>query len=114
MRERLDESFSYDYYSHMKKANVSQAKSGLSRYLNDVQRGETVLIFDRDRLVARLEPVNNADVPEAERMNFLVKSGIALAPRRRLEIGAFLDLPRPRLPRDASAVEAVVRDRDDR
>jgi antitoxin (DNA-binding transcriptional repressor) of toxin-antitoxin stability system len=77
-----------------------------------VQRGETVLIFDRDRLVARLEPVSNADLPDADRIKGLVKTGIALAPRRRLDLGAFLALERPVLPRGASAAEAVVRDRD--
>ena len=40
---------------NMKKASVSEAKSRFSGYLNDVKRGETVLIFDRDRLVARRE-----------------------------------------------------------
>jgi len=97
----------------MKKVNVSQAKSGLSRYLNDVQRGETVLIFDRDRLVARLEPVNRADIPDEERVAELVRSGVAFAPRRPLDLGAFLARQRPRLPRGANAMEALVRDREE-
>ncbi len=98
----------------MKRASVSQAKSHFSSYLNDVARGETVLIFDRDKLVARLEPVSHADVPDAERVKALVKSGVASAPRRRLDAGAFLRRPRPRLPKGASGPATLVKDRDTR
>ncbi len=98
----------------MKKANVSEAKSGLSRYLNDVQKGETVLIFDRDRLVARLEPVSSADLPDADRIKELVRAGVALVPRKLLDVGAYLKLARPTLPVGVSAAQEVVRDRDAR
>jgi len=97
----------------MKKANVSQAKSGLSRYLSDVQRGETVLIFDRDRLVARLEPVSRGDIPDSDRIQELVKLGIAIAPRRQLDVDAFLAQPGLQLPPGVSATEAVIRDREE-
>lgn len=97
----------------MKKANVSQAKSGLSRYLGDVQRGETVLIFDRDRLVARLEPVSRGDIPYPDRVKELVKSGIATAPKRRLDVDSFLAQPGLRLPPGVSAAEMVVREREE-
>ncbi len=95
----------------MKKASISEAKSKLSSYLNDVQRGETVLIFDRNRLVARLEPATSADVPDAERVMTLVQSGIASAPRRATDIRAFLARPRPRLSRGASGSGTLVRER---
>lgn len=98
----------------MKRASVSEAKSHFSGYLNDVERGETVLIFDRDRLVARLEPASQADVSDAERVKVLVKSGIASAPRHRFDAGAFLKRPRPRLPKGASGTAAVMKDRDSR
>ena len=69
---------------------MSEAKSHFSSYLNEVQRGETVLIFDRDRLIARLEPVDNADIPDADPVKALVRSGVASAPRHQLDISAFL------------------------
>lgn len=109
---RLDQLRPDDHIGHMKRANVSQAKSRLSSYLNDVQRGETVLIFDRDRLVARLEPVAAADIPESERVKALIKAGAASAPRRQLDVGAFLARPRPQVPAGASAVNALIRDRE--
>jgi antitoxin (DNA-binding transcriptional repressor) of toxin-antitoxin stability system len=95
----------------MKKANISEAKSKLSSYLNDVQRGETVLIFDRNRLFARLEPVTSADVPDADRVMALVRSGIASAPRGRPDVRAFLGRARPRLSHGASGSATVVRER---
>lgn len=98
----------------MKRTNVSEVKSHFSSYLNEVQRGETVLIFDRDRLVARLEPVSNADIPDADRVKMLVKSGVASAPRHQLDVGAFLRRLRPRLPEGATGAGTLVRDPDAR
>ncbi|MGO9308342.1 MAG: type II toxin-antitoxin system Phd/YefM family antitoxin [Spirochaetia bacterium] len=96
----------------MKKINISQAKSNLSRYLKDVERGETVLIFHRDKPVARLEPVNWADVPGEDRIRELVRLGIAKAPKRKLNVKAFLAMPGPRLDPGVAA-RAVVQDREE-
>jgi len=98
----------------MKRASVSEAKSHFSSYLNDVERGETVLIYDRNRLVARLEPARHADLPDAERVKALVTSGVASAPRRGLDVRSFLKRTRPRLPQAVSATEALIKDRDSR
>ena len=73
-----------------------------------------MLIFDRDRLVARLEPVSNADIPDADRIKDLVRAGIALAPRRRLDLGAFLALERPVLPPGVRSADVVAQERDGR
>jgi antitoxin (DNA-binding transcriptional repressor) of toxin-antitoxin stability system len=97
----------------VKKVNVSQAKSNLSRYLKDVQRGETVLIFDRDRPVARLEPVNRADIPDEDRIRDLVKRGVLIAARRRPDVDAFLSLPRPKLPPGVSATQMIIQEREE-
>jgi antitoxin (DNA-binding transcriptional repressor) of toxin-antitoxin stability system len=96
----------------MKRASVSQVKSRLSAYLKDVQRGETVLIFDRDRPVARLEPVNRKDIPDDERIKELVRLGILTAPKGRLDVKAFLAMPGPRIPEEV-AVRAVIQDREE-
>jgi antitoxin (DNA-binding transcriptional repressor) of toxin-antitoxin stability system len=48
----------------MKKANVSELKNRLSHYLRLVRGGQSVLVYDRDRLVARLEPVTEAEVDD--------------------------------------------------
>jgi antitoxin (DNA-binding transcriptional repressor) of toxin-antitoxin stability system len=95
----------------MKRASVSQVKSRLSAYLKDVQRGETVLIFDRDRPVARLEPVNRKDIPDDERTRELVRLGIVTAPKGRLDVKAFLAMPG--LPPGVDAVRAVLEEREE-
>ena len=45
------------YYGHMKKASVSDLKNQISRYLDYVKQGETVLVLDRTVPVAELKPV---------------------------------------------------------
>jgi antitoxin (DNA-binding transcriptional repressor) of toxin-antitoxin stability system len=45
------------YYGHMKKASVSDLKNQISRYLDYVKHGETVLVLDRRIPVAELKPV---------------------------------------------------------
>jgi antitoxin (DNA-binding transcriptional repressor) of toxin-antitoxin stability system len=45
------------YYGHMKKASVSDLKNQISRYLDYVRHGETVLVLDRRVPVAELKPV---------------------------------------------------------
>jgi len=37
-------------------ARISELKNRLSHYLGRVRRGETVLVLDRDRVIARIEP----------------------------------------------------------
>lgn len=49
------------YYSHMKRASVSELKNQLSRYLDYVRQGETVTVLDRKVPVAELRPVPNSD-----------------------------------------------------
>ncbi|HVP18723.1 MAG TPA: hypothetical protein VMU36_06980 [Spirochaetia bacterium] len=97
----------------MRRASISEAKSRFSSCLKDVKRGETVLIFDRGKQVARLEPVNIADLPEEDRMGDLVSAGLASAPRRKLDVKAFLSWPRPRLPKGVKAAKEVVQQRND-
>jgi antitoxin (DNA-binding transcriptional repressor) of toxin-antitoxin stability system len=41
----------------MKRAKIAELKNNLSRYLQHVKSGGTVLVLDRDQPVARLVPV---------------------------------------------------------
>jgi antitoxin (DNA-binding transcriptional repressor) of toxin-antitoxin stability system len=45
------------YYGHMKKASVSDLKNQISRYLDYVKHGGTVLVLDRQIPVAELKPL---------------------------------------------------------
>lgn len=51
---------SHGYVIAMKKAMISELKNRLSHYLQFVRKGQPVLVYDRDRLIARIEPVRQA------------------------------------------------------
>ena len=59
----------------MKKAKVAELKNGLSRYLAHVKRGGTVLVFEREQLVARIVPVTN-DRSSDDRLADLERRGV--------------------------------------
>lgn len=43
----------------MHEVNISELKNRLSHYLRIVRRGESVLVLDRRRVIARIEPVRD-------------------------------------------------------
>ena len=61
----------------MKKVSISEAKNGLSALIDQVKAGKSIVILDRGRPVARLEPVANRG---DERMAQLVRDGIVRPP----------------------------------
>ncbi len=89
---------------------MSEAKNGLSALLDEVRRGETVLITRRGKPVARIESCQATGLArkgEAE----LVQAGIADPPRARLDVERFLAAAAPRLPDGQSASRLVVAER---
>ena len=62
----------------MRSATISEAKNGLSALLDRVRHGETVVITDRHRPVARLVPVPAADPgdPDEGRLARLERAGV--------------------------------------
>ncbi|MGE5412879.1 MAG: type II toxin-antitoxin system Phd/YefM family antitoxin [Syntrophomonadaceae bacterium] len=44
----------------MKNARISELRDGLSEYLARVREGETILVYDRDTPIARIEPIGGA------------------------------------------------------
>jgi prevent-host-death family protein len=73
----------------MKRASISEAKNRLSAYVDRVRGGETILITDRGRPVARLAPLEpGTQAHQDARLAELVRRGIIRvgrkAPPRRL------------------------------
>jgi len=96
----------------MKVATISQTKNGLSALLDRVRQGDTILITDRSRPVARLEPVASAEDagPDDGRLARLERAGvIRRAARRRLS--EILRVPPPAPVPGADAVAALIRER---
>jgi prevent-host-death family protein len=94
----------------MKIATISQAKNHLSQLISRVKRGETVLILERDRPVARLVPIDAASGDDDERLMELERRGVL----RRAALGPLQKLPPPiRLPEGVSVLEALLQERDE-
>ena len=94
----------------MKKASITEAKNNLSALIDSVKGGSPVLIVDRGRPVARLEPVTGHRADDDHRLARLVREGIVRPPRG----GTPKDVlggKRPRVRKGASAVRALLDER---
>jgi prevent-host-death family protein len=54
------------YTEAMSVVKVSDLKNRLSHYLRQVRRGESVLISDRNRVIARIDPAGDAPSSEID------------------------------------------------
>ncbi len=93
----------------MKSATITQAKNGLSALLDLVRAGQTVVITDRGRPVARLEPAVSADDAEG-RLLRLERSGTLRVGSAAPPVG-LARRPAPRAKPGASAVAALLEER---
>jgi prevent-host-death family protein len=93
------------------RASISQAKNQLSALIDRVRRGETVLIEDRGVPVAQLQPVAAGAEADRARTTRLVRAGIVRPAKSKAP--AALGGPGPRLTNGASAVAAVLAERDE-
>ena len=81
----------------MKRASISEAKNGLSALLEEVRRGEAVLLTHRGNPVARIESYQATEPTAREAEAELVRRGVADPPRTPLDVERFLAKPVPRL-----------------
>ena len=97
----------------MKKASITEAKNHLSALIDGLKKGSPVLIVDRGRPVARLEPVMTLGEGEQDgRLLRLIREGIVRPGRAALANSLFTAQP-PRPKRDASAVATLLAERRD-
>ena len=95
----------------MKKVSITEAKNNLSALIDGLKGGSPVLIVDRGRPVARLEPVTTGLDGEPDgRLSRLVRSGI-VRPRRAAPPPALLSHQPPRAKAGASALDALLEER---
>jgi prevent-host-death family protein len=96
----------------MKKVSITEAKNRLSALIDSLKGGLPVLIVDRGRPVARLEPVTsggNGDEQEG-RLSRLIREGVVRPGHVPLSRSLFTDRP-PRLTSGTSAVAALIEER---
>ena len=95
----------------MKKASITEAKNNLSALIDGLKNGSPVLIVDRGRPVARLEPVVRHPRSNDEgRLERLVRDGL-VQPARTVLPKPLLGTPPPRAKGSASAVRALIDER---
>ena len=98
------------YNGSMKRASITEAKNNFSALVDRVKAGSSVLIVDRGRPVARLEPVAGSGHGSDGRLAELIRAGIVRPAREPLPAG-FFDRPLPRAKRGASVLAALLAER---
>ncbi len=95
----------------MKIASITEAKNNLSALIDGLKNGSPVLICDRGRPVARLEPAFRGDEgADQGRLERLVRDGL-MRPSRTSELPAALAKRPPRPKAGTSIVDAVIAER---
>lgn len=89
---------------------ISIVKNNLSSLVREVQQGETIIITDHGRPVARLEPMEALAHDDA-RLRALVDDGLVALPRKAADAG-ILDLPMPSVVAGPSAVDYLLEERE--
>ena len=96
----------------MKVASITETKNQLSALLERVRQGETILIMDRNRPVARLEPVSSGDerVDPDGRLALLERSGVIRRGSGKL-CRRIADSRPPKIGKGASVLAALLEER---
>ena len=67
----------------MKNARISELRDKLSEYLAGVRKGESVIVYDRDTPIARIDPIAPAAGDTPEFVLEAYRRGIATPPKIR-------------------------------
>jgi prevent-host-death family protein len=95
----------------MRSVSVSEAKNNLSAILREIRGGATILITDRGVPVARLAPPVSARGISASAIE-LAQRGRLVLPERQ-PTAKWLDLPRAKTRGKASALRALLDEREE-
>ena len=100
--------YEYGYNSYMKTASISETKNQLSALIDRVKRGESILILDRGRPVARLVAAST-EGDTTGRIERLEREGAVLRAKRKLEAATFA--APPEVPGGHSVVGLLLEER---
>jgi prevent-host-death family protein len=95
----------------MLRASVSGLKDSLSEYLRKVQAGQTVVIYDRNTPVARIERIESSG-REDDRIARLRSEGVTRPPKKPLTAKQITAL-QPVIPAAARVLDALLEERAD-
>jgi antitoxin (DNA-binding transcriptional repressor) of toxin-antitoxin stability system len=91
----------------MEKASVSKLKDNLSAYLRKVRAGQSIVIYDRDVPIARLERIESSGTG-ADRLALLCAQGLTRPPARPISPARLRALLSKAAPRSARVPEALA------
>lgn len=95
----------------MSVVKVSELKNRLSHYLRQVQRGESVLVSDRNRVIARIDPAGDlasSDPDDSRWLDDLERRGVVRRGTGKLPRGWLGRRPHVR----ADVVGALLKERE--
>ena len=102
--------FRKDHNGPMTTASITETKRSFSALLDRVKAGETVTITDRGVPVAQIVPLNGgADADWDAHMQRLAREGIVRLPKKKLDVEAFLAMPKGEFAE--SVLEALIEER---
>jgi len=100
----------------MKKAKIAELRNGLSRYLDHVRAGGSVVVYDRDTPIAEIVPLKRSkarskeDLDE-ERLQRLERKGAIT--RCTGDLAAWFKTHKPiEVPEGASVLQALLEERE--
>ncbi len=98
----------------MKNATITQMKNRFSAFLDKVKHGESILITERGRPVARLESVLTA-YPEdvGGRLKRLERVGLVRRARTQPDVKSIVTSDLPELRPESSLLQAVLAEREE-
>ncbi|MGH7151589.1 MAG: type II toxin-antitoxin system Phd/YefM family antitoxin [Planctomycetota bacterium] len=102
----------------MKRAKISELRKRLSRYLDHVRAGGTVIVLDRDRPIAEIRPIRarppGRSKSDEEWLDDLERKGLIRRGTGRMPPG-FIEDSKKRGPiaPGARLVEAILEERED-
>jgi prevent-host-death family protein len=94
----------------MHTSNIASAKSHFSRLIDLVKQGQTVLITERNKPVATLQPISLSSPAGLEALH---ASGLLTPPGKLLDVAAFLAAPRTSLATENSLTRAILEEREE-
>jgi prevent-host-death family protein len=95
----------------MKTATLTETKNNLSALIDKVRHGETIVVLDRGRPVARIESAVSESASAEDRLSRLERQGVV---RRGSAVaaGEILSQAPPKPKAGASALEALLEERE--